>query len=98
MLEQHAKRGANRVGIELAYAETHQRARPVERLGNRGRLAQSEFSNRADKARRLGRHLRVELGHLELDYFSFLLDPGKVNKQMQASATERLREFTRAIR
>ncbi len=90
MLKQYAERGADRVAVELAHAETHQRARPVQRLGNRGRFAKSEFSNRTDKARRFRRQLRVEFGHLELDYFSFLLDTRKVDKQMQASAAERL--------
>src|SRR5271170_5389899 len=97
MLEQHAQCGAHRVGIEFADAQAHERARPVQSLRNRRRLAQSELANRTDKSRRLGRQLRVEVRHLELDNFSLLLSAGKVDEQMATGAPQRLEQLTPAI-
>ena len=73
------------------------RARPVERLGDRGRLVEPELAHRADEARGIGGELRVEVRHLELDDAPFLFETGKVDEQMEAAAAQRLRQFARAV-
>src|SRR5579885_304172 len=78
--------------------EAHQGARPIERLGDRGRLLHAGLANRTDEARRLLRQARIELGNLELDYPAFLIDRGKIDEQMKTTTAERLRELAGAIR
>ena len=79
-------------------AEQHERARPVERLGDRRRLAQLERAQRAHDAGHLVGQLLADAGHLGPHDLALAVEVRVVDVQVQAAALERLGELAGVVR
>src|SRR4051794_27593766 len=97
VLEQDLHRGGGLLRVDVLDAEQHQRAGPVERLGDGRRLLQFELTNRPHDAGDLVGELLADVGHLREHDLLLALEIGVVDVEVEAAALERLRQFTRVV-
>src|SRR3954454_19221268 len=83
--------------VDVLGAEQQQRARPVDRLRDRGRLLEVELADELDELDELARALVVELGRVEAHDLELVLERGVVEPQIQAAALERLGELAGVV-
>src|SRR4051812_25130733 len=84
--------------VDVVGPEQEQRAGPVDRLGDRGRLLEVELAHHRDDLDELARDRVVEVGRVELDDRKLVLELRVVEPQVQAPALERLGELARVVR
>src|SRR5271163_4162408 len=83
--------------VDRLHTEQHERAGPVDRLGDRGRLAQLERAQRAHDARHLVGQLLADARHLGPHDLPLALEVGVVDVQVEAAALERLGELAGVV-
>ena len=93
-----AERLAHGRCVQLPNAERAQAARPVERLGDAGRLGELELAQTGDEAGDLVPQPHVELRHLERDDLRLLLRPREVDEEVETAPQQRLGQVAGAIR
>src|SRR3954453_15351498 len=84
--------------VDVVGAEQEQRARPVDRLGDRRGLLQVEVADHRDHLHELARDRVVEVGRVELDDRKLVLELRVVEPQVQAAALERLGQLAGVVR
>ena len=98
MLDEHGEGGLHQLAVERVRVEDHQRARPVEALRHRRRLAQLEPADLVHhRDHRLGQALR-DLRHLEPDDRELLVGGREVDEEVQAPALEAVGQLARVVR
>ena len=98
VLDDDRHRVAEDVLRDVVGAEQQQRARPVDRLRDRGRLLEVELADLVDDVDELACDGLGELGRVQADYLQFVLGGRVVEPQVQAAALERLGELARVVR
>src|SRR5215813_3668903 len=98
VLHEHGQRRLNELGVQRLRVEDDERARPVERLRDRWRLAEVEPADLLNGGHDLARELRRDFRHLEPDDLQLLGRSGKVDEEMQAAALEAVGELPRIVR
>src|SRR5580658_8382039 len=84
-------------GVDRLHAQQHERAGPVDRLGDRRRLAQLEGAQRAHDPRHLVGELLADARHLGPHDLALALEIRVVDVQVEAPALERLGELTGVV-
>src|SRR3954454_18327629 len=84
--------------VDVVGAEQQQRARPVDRLGDRGRLLEIELADHRDDLDELARDGVVEVGRVELDDLELVLELRVVEPEIETAALERLGQLARVVR
>src|SRR3954447_21063250 len=84
--------------VDVVGPEQEQRARPVDRFGDRGRLLEIELADHRDDLDELARDRVVEVGRVQPDDLQLVLELRVVEPQVQAPALERLGELARVVR
>ena len=98
VLDDHAHRVDERVVVDVAGAEQQQRARPVDRLGDAGRLLEVELADLVDDLGQLPGDRLVELGGVEADDLELVLEVRVVEPEVEAAALEGLGELAGVVR
>ena len=98
MLDDDRQRRAEDVGVDVVGAEQQQRARPVDRLRDRGRLLEVELAHHVDDLDEPLRDLLGQLGRVQAHDLELVLGRGVVEPQVQAAALERLGQLARVVR
>ena len=98
MLDDDAQRLLEHVLVDVLGAQQEQRARPVDRLGDRGRLLQVQAAHHLHDLDQLARHLLVQLGRVQAHDLQLALHVGVVEPQVEAAALERLGQLARVVR
>ena len=86
------------VGSICGSTEVDERARPVDRLGDRRRLLELERADRAHDARDLVGERFVDLGDAHAHDVLLALETRVVDVQVEAAALERLRQLAGVVR
>jgi hypothetical protein len=97
VLDDHRHRLAEHVGVDVGGAEQQQRAGPVDRLGDRGRLLQVEVADHPDHLDELARDGLVELGRVQPDDLELVLELRVVEPEVEAAALQRLGQLARVV-
>ena len=84
--------------VDVLGAEQEQRPRPVDRLGDRGRLLQVERADHVDDLDELARHCLVQLRGVQVHDLELALDRRVVEPEVEAAPLERLGQLTRVVR
>ena len=98
VLDDDAHRALEHRAVDVVGAEQQQRPRPIDRLGDRGRLLEVELADHVDDLDQPPREPLVELGRVQADDLHLALDLGVVEPQVQAAPLERLGELARVVR
>ena len=98
VLDDDRHRLAERLRVEVLGAEQQQRARPVDRLGDRRRLLEVELAHLLHDPDELARDRLAQLGRVQPHDLQLVLDVRVVEPQVQAAALERLRQLARVVR
>ena len=98
VLDDDAHRLAEGLGVDLVGAEQQQRPRPVDRLGDRGRLLEVELADHPDDLDEPAGERLVELGRVQADDLDLALDVGVVEPEVEAAALQRLGQLARVVR
>src|SRR5437667_3442168 len=98
VLDEHRQGRLDDTGIELPRVQDHERARPVERLRDRGQLAQIHRADFLDGSDDGPGELVGDLRHLEPDDLQLVRRRRKVDEEVQAPALEAVRELARVVR
>ena len=98
MLDDDRQRRAEDLGRDVLGAEQQQRARPVDRLRDRGRLLEVELAHHLDDLDEPLGHLLGQLGRVQADDLELVLARGVVEPQVQAAPLERLGQLARVVR
>jgi len=85
------------LAVDVLGAEQQQRARPVDRLGDRRRLLEVELAHHGDDLHELARDRLVELGRVQPDDLQLVLERRVVEPEVQAAALERLGQLARVV-
>ena len=88
---------AEHVLVDVVGAEQQQRARPVDRLGDRRRLLEIELADLVDDLDELARDRLRQLGRMQADDLELVLGARVVEPQVQAAALERLGQLARVV-
>src|SRR3954447_5701276 len=83
--------------VDVLCAEQQQRARPVDRLRDRGRLLEVELADELHELDELARDLVVEVGRVEVDDLELVLERRVVEPQVEATPLQRLGELARVV-
>src|SRR4051794_17217939 len=83
--------------VDVLGAEQQQRARPVDRLRDRGRLLEVELADELHELDELARDLVVEVGRVQVHDLELVLQARVVEPEIQAAALERLGELARVV-
>src|SRR4051812_45666553 len=83
--------------VDVLGAEQEQRARPVDRLRDRGWLLEVELADELDELHELARDLVVEVGRVQVHDLELVLERGVVEPQIEAAALERLGELAGVV-
>src|SRR3954447_16567387 len=97
VLDDDRHRLAERALVDVVGAEEHQRARPVDRLGDARRLLEVELAHELDDLDELARDAVVDLRRVEAHDVELVLQGRVVEPQVQAAALERLGELARVV-
>src|SRR4051812_22249006 len=98
VLEQDVQRLLGLVGVDVLDAQQQERARPVDRLGNRRMLLQLQRAQRADDARDLVGEMLADARHPREHDLLLTVELGIVDVQEQAAPLERLAQLARVVR
>ena len=98
MLDDDRHRRAEHLLVDVVGAEQQQRARPVDRLRDRGRLLEVELAHLRDHLDELRRDRLGQLGRVQAHDRQLVLALGVVEPQVEAAALERLRQLARVVR
>jgi hypothetical protein len=90
VLDDHGHRLEEDVGVDVLGSEQQQRARPVDRLGDRGRLLEVELADHADDLDELARDGLRELGRVQAHDRELVLELWIVEPQVKTAPLERL--------
>src|SRR4051794_28854776 len=83
--------------VDVVGAQQQQRARPVDRLGDRGRLLEIELADHRDDLDELARDGLRQLRGVHADDLQLALGRRVVQPQVQAAALERLGQLARVV-
>ena len=97
MLDDHRHRLAEGGGVDVVHAEQQQRPRPVDRLGDRGRLLEVEAAHHADQLDQPAGDRLGQLGGVQAHDLQLVLERRVVEPQVQAAALERLGQLARVV-
>src|SRR4051794_30675837 len=97
VLDDDRHRVVERLLVDVVGAEQQQRARPVDRLGDRRRLLQVELADELDDLDELARDALVELGGVQAHDRELVLELRVVQPEVQAAPLERLGELARVV-
>src|SRR5213080_4215658 len=98
VLDDDRHRVAERLLVDVVGAEQQQRARPVDRLGDRRRLLEVELADELDDLDELARDALVELGGVQAHDVELMLERGVVEPEVEAPALERLGQLAGVVR
>ena len=98
MLDDDRHRLLEHRAVDVVGAEQQQRARPVDRLGDRGRLLEVERAHHVHDLDELARDVLAELGRVQAHDLELALDVRVVEPEVEAAALERLGQLARVVR
>src|SRR3954471_16575812 len=84
--------------VDVVGAEQDQRTRPVDRLGDRGRLLQVEAAHHVDHLDELARHVLAQLWRVQPHDLELALHVGVIEPEVEAAALQRLGQLARVVR
>src|SRR5262245_25928726 len=90
MLDEDAHRALEGLAVDVVGADQQQGSRPVDRLGDRGRLLQVELADHVDDLDQAARQPLVEVRGVQAHDLELALDRGIVEPEVEAAALERL--------
>src|SRR4029077_3303389 len=93
VLDDHRHRLRERLRVDVLHAQQQQRARPVDRLGDRRRLLQVERAHHADHLAQPAGDRLAQVGRMQAHYLELVLEAWVVEPQVQAAALQRLRQL-----
>ena len=96
-LEDTAQRLLEPAHIEMIAVQVHERHRPIEALGDAGRLLQGQRAKRLHQGGDLGRQPLGEAGEPGVQNGDFLLERRIRQPEKQAAAAERIRQLARPV-
>ena len=86
------------LAVDVVGAHQQQRARPVDRLGDRGRLLQVELADHLDDLDQPPGERLVELRRVQADDLHLALELGVVEPEVEAAPLQRLGQLARVVR
>ena len=98
VLDDDAHRPLEHRAVEVVGAEQQQGARPVDRLGDRGRLLEVELADHVDDLHQAPREPLVDLGRVQANDLHLALDLRVVEPQVEAAPLQRLGQLARVVR
>ena len=96
-LQHAAERLLERVRVEVIAVQAHQRQRPVEALGDAGRLLQRQAAQHLHETRNLARQPIRQSGHARVQNLDLLLERRIRQPEKQAAAAQRVGQLARPI-
>ena len=97
MLDDDRERVLEDLGVDVVGAHQQERARPVDRLGDRRRLLEVQFAHHVDDLDQPGGQLLVDVGGMQPDDLDLALGRRVVEPEVEAAALEGLGEFPRVV-
>ncbi len=98
VLDDDAHRALEHGAVDVVGAEKQHGARPVDRLGDRGRLLEVERADHVHDLDQAARELLVEIGGVQAHDLDLALYARVVEPQVQAAALQRLGQLARVVR
>ena len=99
VLEHRAERGVDRrVSSSSVAPSAAERLRPVDRLGDAGRLVQVESAQRLDRGRHLAGERLVDVGHAQAHDRDLAVEVGVLDPVVQAAPLQRVVHVAGAVR
>jgi hypothetical protein len=98
VLDDHRHRLAEDLRVDVGGAQQQQGPRPVDRLGDRGRLLEVQVAHHGHDLDEPARDLLAQLGRVQAHDRELVLEVGVVEPQVQAAALERLGQLARVVR
>ena len=96
-LQNASERLLQRPRVEVVAVQAHQRHRPVEALGDAGRLLQRQAAKHLHEPRDLLRETLRQAGHARVQNLDLLVERRIREPEEQAPASQRVGQFPRAV-